>query len=425
MADAARPLSSNATAPKADATDPGDPSAKERTAHREAASANGRDAAGTEGDSSDKEPPKAEIDPRVNVRAVTLTLIAAAATMYVLHWAREMFIPIVVGILISYALEPVVAWLTRMKLPRPLAAAAVVLSLTGSFAYTGYMLSGNAAAVVAELPEAAIKLRDSLRQMKSSGPSTLEQVERAAEELQKTADEVSATPSTSSSSVQQVQVVTPTFDVRGYLSWGSASLLAFAGQAVLVVFFVFFLLASGDLFKRKLVKIAGPTLSEKKITVQILDDINTQIARFLFVRVVTSLIVGIASWLAFRYVGLENAGVWGILAGVFNSIPYFGPVIVTAGVSVVAFLEFGTIGMAAWVGAISLAITSIEGWVLTPWLTSRASRTNEVAVFVSLIFWGFLWGIWGTLLAVPMLVVAKACCDRIEDLKPVGEMLGD
>jgi predicted PurR-regulated permease PerM len=345
--------------------------------------------------------------------------------MYVLNWAQEAFIPIVVGVLISYALEPVVAWLTRLKLPRTLASAVAVLSLTGSFATVGYVLSDDAVAVVAELPEAAVKLRNELRQMRSRGPSTLEQVERAAEELQKTADEVSAVPSTSSTGVQQVQVVTPTFDARAYLSWGSASLLAFAGQSVLVVFFVFFLLASGDLFKRKLVRIAGPTLAQKKITVHILDDINTQIARFLFVRVVTSLVVGVASWLAFRWVGLENAGVWGILAGVFNSIPYFGPVIVTAGVSVVAFLEFGTIGMATWVGAISLAITSLEGWLLTPWLTSRASRTNEVAVFVSLIFWGFLWGIWGTLLAVPMLVVAKACCDRIDDLKPVGEMLGD
>ena len=372
------------------------------------------------------DPSKGEALPRVNVRAVTLTLIAGAATMYVLNWAQEVFIPIVVGVLISYALEPVVLWLMRFKLPRTLAAALVVTSLTGALGWTGYVLSDDAAAVVAEVPAAAIKLRDSLRQMKSEGPPTaLEQVERAAEELQKTAEEVTAAPPAATAGVQQVQVVTPTIDVRSYLSWGSASLLAFAGQAVLVVFFVFFLLASGDMFKRKLVRIAGPSLAEKKITVQILDDINTQIERFLFVRVITSLVVGIATWLAFRWVGLENAGVWGLAAGVFNSIPYFGPVIVAAGTTVIAFLQFGTISMATFVGGVSLAITSVEGWLLTPWLTSRASQTNEVAVFVALIFWGFLWGIWGTLLAVPMLVVAKACCDRIEELKPVGELLGD
>ena len=158
---------------------------------------------------------------------------------------------------------------------------------------------------------------------------------------------------------------------------------------------------------------------------QILNEIDLQIERFLFVRVVTSVVVGIATWLAFRFIGLEQAGVWGIAAGVFNSIPYFGPVIVAAGTAVIAFLQFGTLGMAAYVSAVSLVITSVEGWLLTPWLTSRTARTNEVAIFVGLIFWSFVWGIWGTLLAVPMLVAVKACCDRIEDLKPIGELLGE
>jgi len=222
-----------------------------------------------------------------------------------------------------------------------------------------------------------------------------------------------------------VQIEEPTINVREYLTWGSTGLITFVGQATLVAFFVFFLLASGDLFKRKLVKIAGPSLAQKRITVQILDEINRQIARFLLVRVVTSLVVGIATWIAFRLVGLEQAGLWAIAAGVFNSVPYFGPVIVGAGTALVAFLQFESIGMAAYVSGISFVITGIEGWLLTPWMTSRAARTNEVAVFIGLIFWTFIWGIWGTLLAVPMLVAVKAYCDRIEDLKPVGELLGD
>jgi predicted PurR-regulated permease PerM len=277
---------------------------------------------------------------------------------------------------------------------------------------------------VADLPEAATKLRQTLRRERG-GNGALESVTRAAAELQQTADEATAAPAAPKRGVQRVEIQEPAIDVREYISWGSASLLAFAGQSVLVVFFVFFLLASGDLFKRKLVKVVGPSLEKKKITVQILDEINRQIERFLLVRVVTSVVVAIATWLAIRYVGLEQAGVWAIAAGIFNSIPYFGPVIVAAGTAVVAFLQFGTISMALFVAGISLVITSIEGWMLTPWLTSKAARTNEVAVFIGLIFWGFVWGLWGTLLAVPMLVAVKACCDRIEDLKPVGEMLGD
>jgi predicted PurR-regulated permease PerM len=110
---------------------------------------------------------------------------------------------------------------------------------------------------------------------------------------------------------------------------------------------------------------------------------------------------------------------------VFNSIPYFGPVLVTGGTLVVAFLQFGTIRMALIVAGVSLAITSLEGFLLTPWLTSRAARMNAVAVFVGLLFWGWVWNVWGLLLAVPLLMVIKAVCDHVEDLNPVGELLGD
>ena len=359
----------------------------------------------------------------LNVRSLALTVIAIAVAMYVLQWAQEVFIPIVLSVLVSYALEPLVLGLMRLRLPRIAASALVVTLITGTLGYTAYSLSDDAAAIVAQMPEAATKLRAVLRRERAAN-GTIENVKRAAEELQKTADEAAA-PRSAPRGVQRVQVEEPTIDVREYLSWGSASLLALGGQAVLIVFFVFFLLASGDMFKRKLVRVVGPSLEKKKITVQILGDINTQIERFLLVRVITSVAVGVATWIAFRIVGLEQAGVWGLAAGIFNSIPYFGPVIVAAGTSVIAFLQFGTISMALFVSGVSLAITSLEGWILTPWLTSRTARTNEVAVFVGLIFFGFIWGIWGTLLAVPMMVALKACCDRIEDLKPVGEMLGE
>lgn len=357
------------------------------------------------------------------VRSVALTVIAASAAMAVLYWARAVFIPIVLSLLISFALEPIVRSLMRLRLPR-MAAAAVVVALTiGALGYTGYALSDDAAAIVADLPEAATRLRQALRREQGE-PGTIQQVTEAAKELQRTADEA-AGPNPAPQGVQRVQIEEPTIDVREYLSWGSAGVLAFAGQATLIAFFVFFLLASGDLFKRKLVKLAGPSLERKKVTVQILDDINAQIERFLLVQLLASIIVGVASWIAFRAIGLEQAGMWAIAAGIFNSVPYLGPMIVTGGTAVVAFLQFGTLSMALTVGGIALVITSLEGWLLMPLLARRAVRTNEVAVFVALIFWSFVWGVWGTLLAVPMLVALKACCDRIDDLKPVGELLGE
>jgi len=369
-----------------------------------------------------EERPASQVD--IGVRSVALTVVAAAAAMYVLHWAQEAFIPIVLSILLSYALDPIVTTVMRVRLPRPAAAALVVTLVTGLFGYTVYSLSDDATAIVAQLPEAAQKLRQVMRRNGKDDAGAIENVKKAAEELQKTADEA-AGPNPAPRDVTRVQIEEPTINVREYLSWGSAGIIAFAGQATLVLFFVFFLLASGDLFKRKLVKIAGPSLEKKRITVQILDEINRQIARFLLVRVVTSIVVGVATWIAFRLVGLEQAGFWAVAAGIFNSVPYFGPVIVGCGTAVVAFLQFGSIGMAAYVSGLSFVITGLEGWLLTPWLTSRTARTNEVAVFLGLIFWTFVWGIWGTLLAVPMLVAVKAYCDRIDDLKPVGELLGD
>jgi predicted PurR-regulated permease PerM len=371
-------------------------------------------------------PPDNEGTPAFDADGVNLALfvIAGAAAMAILYWAQAVFIPIVLGILISYALEPLVRTMTRIRLPRVIASAVVVAALAGVIGYSVYGLSDDASAIVAAVPEAATKLRQVLRREQGEEDSAIQQVQRAAEELQRTADEA-AGPSTAPRGVQRVQVEEPAIDIREYVMWGSASVVAFAGEAVLIVFFVFFLLASGDLFKRKLVKIAGPSLQRRKVTVQILNEIDAQIERFLLVLVFASVVVGVASWIAFRMVGLDQALFWAVAAGAFNSIPYFGPVIVSVGTAIVAFLQFGTISMAASVAGLSLVITSLEGWLLMPFLARKLVRTNEIAVFITLIFWTFVWGVWGTLLAVPMLVTVKAFCDHIDDLKPFGELLGE
>ena len=262
----------------------------------------------------------------LKLRSVALTVIATSASVATLYWAREVFIPIVLSLLVSYALEPVVCALIRLRLPRALASALVITTLAGGAPLT----------TRTRCPTMRSRWCRSCRMPRrgcawccgadaGSGPGTIQQVQKAADELQKTADEA-AGQNPVGAGVQRVQIEEPAIDVRGYLTWGSASAIAFAGQATLVVFFVFFLLASGDLFKRKLVKMAGPSLEKKKITVQILNEIDSQIEKFLLVRVVTSAVVGVATWIAFRFMGVHYAGVWGIAAGVFNSIPYFGPV---------------------------------------------------------------------------------------------------
>ena len=172
-------------------------------------------------------------------------------------------------------------------------------------------------------------------------------------------------------------------------------------------------------------RIAGPSLARRKVTLQVIDEINGQVQRYLLVQLATSAIVGLATGLTYAILGLENAAVWGVIAAVLNLAPYIGSLAVTGASALVAFLQFGTIDMAFAVGGSSLVIHTLVGNLLTPWLTSRASSLSPVAVFVSVLAWGWLWGLWGLLLGIPIMMAVKAVCDRVEDLHAVGELLGN
>ena len=378
---------------------------------------------------SEGEPAPLLIRMPVDVRSLALTVIAVVAAIYLLQYAQALLIPIVLGILISYALDPIVTGLQRVRLPRAIGAAIAVVVLLGSVGLAGYTLSDEAMSVVTSVPEAAQRVRDRIRRhQRSADPGALAKVQQAATEIDKAAQEATAAPGAqtpSKGAVQKVVVVEPSFRASDYLWSGGLGLANFAAQLVLVLFLVYFFLVTGDLYKRKVVKIAGPTLSQKKITVQILDDINLQIANFMRVQVFTSFLVAIVTGAALWWFGLEHFVLWGLLAGIFNSIPYLGPVIVTGGLGVVAFLQFDDVWQTAVICGVAFAITSLEGFVLTPTLMGRAAQMNPVAIFVGLMFWSWVWGVWGTVLAVPMLMMLKAVCDHVEDLQPLGELLGE
>jgi len=361
---------------------------------------------------------------RVDVRSAALTTLAIIAVVLLLQYAQAMIIPIVLGILISYALDPIVSSMARAHVPRALGAALLLTAIVGASGWLLYGLRSEAAAIVDELPRAARRLRTTLEAGPKPTTNAIHQMQKAAHELEKAAD-AAAPPPAEPSGVQRVQVEPPPFDITDYLLWGSISLATAIGQLVLILFLVYFLLASGDLYRRKLVRLAGPSFAQRKITVQILAEIDRQIERFLLVQLFTSILVAVATWLAFRWLGVHEAAVWGVIAGLFNTIPYFGPVVVGAGTFAVGLLQFGNTSMAAVVAGVSIVITSLEGFLLTPWLTSRAARMNAVAIFVGLLFWGWVWNVWGMLLAVPMMVAVKSVCDHVEELKGFGELLGE
>jgi predicted PurR-regulated permease PerM len=356
--------------------------------------------------------------PALDVRSVALSVIAVAVAIVLGRYMQEVFIPLALSLLLFYALDTPVDRLERWRVPRALGATLVLGLFVLGVAGLGYALQGQARAIVDRLPEGARTLRELIRGQDSGAPSALAKVDEAAKELQK-----GTAPAPKG--VARVQVEDSPVKVGDILWWGSMNAALFVNQMIMVLFLAYFMLVSDDLFKRKLVELAGPTLAKKKVTVQILDEIAGQIERFLMTQVFTSAIVGIVTWLALWWLGVEQAAFWGLIAGIFNTIPYYGPLLVTTAISVVAFLQFRTLGMTAAVAGVTLAITTAEGMFLTPTLMGRVAQINRVSMFASLLFWTWMWGVWGLLLAVPLMMVVKSISDRVEDLHPIGQLLGE
>jgi predicted PurR-regulated permease PerM len=361
---------------------------------------------------------------RVDIRSVALTLVAAAALIVLLQYMQAVLIPFVLAALLFYALDPAVDRMQTWHIHRAIGAALMIAIVVASVFGLAYFLQDEAVSMVDRLPQAIQRARDGLRRGHGDPPGVLDKVQAAAKVLETTTDSESGNRQTASGATR-VQVEAPAFNASQYLWSSSFSVLNAINQGIMILFLTYFMLLSDELFKRKLVEMAGPTLAKKKITVKILEEIAQQIERFLVIEVVTSVVVAVATGLALWAMGLHEAAFWGFLAGVFNSIPYYGPLTVTGGLSIVAFLQFGTVPMTAAIAGVALLITTLEGWILTPALMGRVAAMNNIAVFAGLLFWSWMWGIPGMLLAVPMMMIVKAICDRVEDLQPIGRLLGE
>jgi len=402
-------------------------------------------------------PPRVLLHMPVDVRSLSLVVLTALVSIYALHWAKAILVPILLGVTFSYALTPLVDTLQRWHLPRAAGATIVLSAIVFLIGWGAWRLSDDANALIETLPQVAQKLRHAVEGQKGKpAASPIERVQQAANEIEQAARQAAAaeasaasagasssgrrrpgttttttttssaptTASTAPAGVTHVVVERPAFNVRDYLWTGTIGLFTLLGQTLVVIFVTLFLLASGDTFRRKMVKLAGPRLSQKKITVQALDEVSVQIQRYLLVQLATSVVVGIATGLAFYALGLNNAATWGVAAGITNLVPYIGALIVGLGSAIVGFIQFDAIDKAVLVGASSFGIHAIVGNLLTPWWTGRAGRMSPFAVFVGVLTFGWLWGAAGLILGTPILMVVKAVCDRIDELKPVGEFLG-
>jgi predicted PurR-regulated permease PerM len=370
-------------------------------------------------DSAQETPVPEGRDPKV----VALIVLAVAAGIFLARYMQSVLIPFVLAGLVFYALDPIVDRLQRLRVPRVVGAALAVALIVGACSFVTYALMDDALRVVEELPEAARKIRTNWVANIDREPTAIDKVQEAARAIDDAAAAATA-PEPAPKGVARVRIEEPVFRASDYLLWSSVGAVSLIGQTALVLLLAFFLLVYDDLFKRKLVE-NGPTLGRKRITVQILNDIASQIERYLLVQIFTSVVVGVATGLALWAIGLANPWVWAVAAGVFNIVPYFGPLIVAAALGIVGYLQFETIGMALAVSGIAMLITTIEGFWLTPSLLGKVAEMNRIAIFAGIMFWSWLWGVPGMLLAIPMLMVTKVVCDRVDGLQPIGNMLGE
>ncbi|MDI1310085.1 MAG: AI-2E family transporter [Methylotenera sp.] len=361
----------------------------------------------------------------IKVNSVAMIIIATLSIIWFLDWAQSFLITLMLGILFAYTLNPLVVLMEKIRIPRLVGSTIVILMVIASIIFAGYTLNGQIQSIIAKLPEAASKLSAEFMHKKGDPLTSIQQVQMVANEMEKATNNVNGASVTHKKSTLHVVVDEPKFKINDYLWRGSLGIFGFVGQTIMMVFLAYFLLLSGNTFKRKLVKLAGPTLTRKKITVHILDDINNSIQRYMFMLLVTNLMVGILSLAVFRLMGLDNSGAWAAAAGFLHIIPYFGPVATAAATSMAAYMQFGTLYPALLVAGASMVISAIIGIFVTTWMTGRIAKMNSAAVFISLLFWAWLWGVGGMLLGVPIIVIIKVVSERIEHLQSIAELLGE
>ena len=360
--------------------------------------------------------------PPAERNATAVWMLATIATVSALYLARAFIVPLLFGILVSYTLKPIVNWFERCRIPRAIGAGLILAILVGGTSWMALSFGSDAAEMAETLPQAAKKIRQSLSGLGMSREGVLHNMQEAVDELKGATVDAGLnskeTPTSVSSDSESGAWL------RDFMLTQSALVIIFTAQAPVVLLLTYFLLASGTHFRRKLVQFVGPSLSQKKNAVRVLEQVDDQIQGYLFVMLVSNALVGVLTWLAFQLIGLEHAGMWGAAAGILHFIPYLGTIGIALASGIIALLEFGSLSKALVVVAAFLLVSGIIGMLFTTWLQGKFARVNAAVLFIVLLFFGWLWGVAGLLLGAPLLAIAKVICDRVESLKPIGELLG-
>ena len=342
-----------------------------------------------------------------DARHVALMGLFVLAVFYTLHLAQSFFLPIVLAILLDFLLSPLVRALRRIGLPEPGGAGIVVLGLIATLGLGIYYLAGPAADYLALAPQSIEKVREKIESMRGS----VAQVTEAAEQVERVTD-------VGADDGPKVEIKGPSLTKQ--LFGGTT---AFLSTATVVIFLTYFLLAVGDLFLQKLVAVL-PQFKDKRVAVTIIRETEAQISLYLFTTTLINIGVGVVTGLVMYLLGMPNPVLWGVVAMVLNFVPYVGAVANVVLLALAALMTFEDTGRAMLVPGAFLALNLIESNLVTPAIYGSRMRLNTVALFIGLVFWWYIWGVPGAILAVPMMAAFKIACDHIESLSPIGEFLG-
>ena len=344
---------------------------------------------------------------KADARHVALVGLFILAVFYTLHLAQAFFLPIVLAILLDFLLSPLVRGLRRLSLPEPIGAGLVMLGLVATLALGVYYLSGPAARYIALAPQGLERVREKMESMRGS----VAQVTEAAEQVERATD-------VEEGDAPEVEIKGPSLTRQVF-----GGTTAFLSAATVVIFLTYFLLAVGDLFLQKLVAVL-PQFKDKRVAVTIMRETEAQISLYLFTTTLINVGVGVVTGIVMYLLGMPNPVLWGVVAAVLNFVPYVGAVANTVLLALAALVTFEDTGRALLVPGAFLALNLIESNLVAPMIYGNRMRLNTVALFIGLVFWWYIWGVPGAILAVPMMAALKITCDHIESLSPIGEFLG-
>ena len=361
----------------------------------------------------------------------SLILIAAIAIAMFLHYAKDFLIPVVAALVIAACLTPLHNRIRRVLRSDSIAAAATILIMLLGFGGAGYFISDDVTVALEKLPEISRQLKVKIS-LEPSSSNPVKKIAEAAQNIEEAANSMSGPAADAAAPARVAKAETPSPTptprpawLRTQLLLGSTTLIQGIVQLLLAVLIAFFVLGSGPMLRRKLFRASGTQRRHRARFRRILDQSYHQVQMYVLIVVVTNVAIGLAAWPVFYLMGFEHSGLWALFAGIVHIVPYIGSLMLAAMAAIFHYTTSTNVLQSTYIGLTIMVLASLVGTLLPTWLQSRTSQMNQFAVLVGILFWGWMWGLWGLFLGAPIVVIAKVVCDNVSSLRGTARLLGD